>query len=105
MRSGSPELDSCIKGGFKTGNIYEVYGQAGTGKKMFGQAGTGKNMFGQAGTGKYRFGQVGTGSGRLGWAGRNRFGQAGTGTGNNFILIYNFRFLWIFKKYLSRMKE
>jgi len=32
LRSGSPELDSFIRGGFKTGNIYEVFGQAGTGK-------------------------------------------------------------------------
>jgi len=32
LKSGSPELDSCLKGGFKTGNIYEVFGQAGSGK-------------------------------------------------------------------------
>ena len=41
LRSGSPELDSCIRGGFKTGNIYEVFGQAGTGKNRFRQLGTG----------------------------------------------------------------
>jgi len=32
LKSGSPELDSSLKGGFKTGNVYEVFGQAGTGK-------------------------------------------------------------------------